>query len=67
MTITSTDKVTVRQLTDADMRDEIAHLLGQVDMTRDELQAKGDAFELDATERHVLGDIEAMEWMLSRH
>jgi hypothetical protein len=65
MTITQTKKATVRQLTDDDLRAEIARLLGSVGMDRDELIAKGEAFELDATERSVLADVEAMEWMLA--
>lgn len=66
MTITHTDRTTVRQMTDDELRAEIQHLLGRVRMTSEELHAKGEAFELDAFERSVLADVEAMEWMLSR-
>lgn len=65
MTITQTRKAVVRQLSDDDLRSEIARLLEAVGMDRDELFAKGEAFELDAAERSVLTDVEAMEWMLA--
>lgn len=65
MTITKTRKATVRQLTDDDLRAEIARLLGSIGIDRDELFAKGEAYELDAAERSVLADVEAMEWMLA--
>lgn len=66
MTVTHTDRATVRQMTDDELRDEIERLLDLVGMTSTELHRKGEAFDLDATERSVLADVEAMEWMLSR-
>ncbi|MDD4868680.1 MAG: hypothetical protein PHQ28_16695 [Mycobacterium sp.] len=35
-------------------------------MTRDELEARGDAWELDADERGVLSDIRGLEFLLER-
>jgi hypothetical protein len=66
MTVTHTDHTTVRKMTDDELRAEIRRLLDRVGMTSDELHAKGAAYELDAAQRSVLADVEAMEWMLSR-
>lgn len=65
MAITQTRKTVVRRLNDDELRAEIQRLLGSVGMDRRELFAKGEAFELDATQRSVLADVEAMEWMLA--
>lgn len=65
MTIT-TERATVRQMTDEEMREAIGDLLRQVRMSREELGRRGAAFQLDAEERGVLADIEDLEWMLGR-
>lgn len=54
----------VRRMTDDDMRVELARLLDQVGMTSQQLRDRGAAFKLDAIERNVLADVEALEWML---
>jgi hypothetical protein len=45
---------------------EIAHLLKSVGMTRDELERRGESWDLDADERGVLADIQALEFLLKR-
>lgn len=65
MTITN-ERAVVQQMSDAQLRDAIAALLDRVEMNRQELGDKGAVFEIDAFERGVLADIEAMEWLLSR-
>lgn len=66
MTITHTNRATARQMSDKELHAEIHDLLATVGMTSEELRARGAAYELDAFERSVLADVEAMEWMLSR-
>ena len=66
MTITESDRTIVRMMSHEEMRQEIDRLLDRVGMTRDDLGAAGEAFELDAAQRSVLADVEALEWMLSR-
>lgn len=66
MTITTTDRAVVRQMTDAEMREAIGELLSRVRMSREDLGQRGATYQLDAEERSVLADIEALEWMLGR-
>jgi len=45
---------------------EIERLLQRVGMSRDELERRGDDWELDANERGVLADIRGLEFLLGR-
>lgn len=56
----------VHMVTPTEARREIQRLLKTVNMTRDELEARGDAWDLDADERGVLADIRGLEFLLER-
>ncbi|WP_157561386.1 hypothetical protein [Mycobacterium sp. E802] len=56
----------VHMVTPEDARLEIERLLKSVNVTRDELEARGEAWDLDADERGVLSDIRALEFLLGR-
>lgn len=45
---------------------EIERLLKRVGMTREELERRGESWDLDADERGVLADIQALEFLLKR-
>jgi hypothetical protein len=66
MTITATNQSVVRTLNDSEIRSEIASLLTLAAMSRDELGRRGEKFELDASERGLLAEIEGLEWLLAR-
>ncbi|MCW1959933.1 MAG: hypothetical protein KIH64_015580 [Mycobacterium sp.] len=56
----------VDMVTPKEAKDEIKRLLQRVGMSRDELERRGDAWELDADERGVLADIRGLEFLLGR-
>lgn len=56
----------VDMVTPKEAKDEIKRLLRRVGMSRDELERRGDAWELDADERGVLADIRGLEFLLDR-
>lgn len=56
----------VDMVTPTEAKAEIKRLLQCVGMSRDELERRGDAWELDAEERGVLADIRGLEFLLSR-
>jgi len=53
-------------VTPKEARREIERLLKSVNMTREELGARGDAWDLDARERGALSDIQGLEFLLER-
>lgn len=59
-------KTRVRMVTSKKAAQEIEHLLKSVGMTRDELERRGESWDLDADERGVLADIQALEFLLKR-
>ena len=67
MTTIATQKAHVRRLTPAQLRHEIDALVASSGMAREELQARGEAYALDAEQRGLLADVEGLEWLLSRH
>ena len=56
----------VDMVTPREAKAEIKRLLERVGMSRDELERRGDAWELDADERGVLADIRGLEFLLGR-
>ena len=56
----------VDMVTAKEAKAEIKRLLQRVGMSRDELDRRGDAWELDADERGVLADIRGLEFLLGR-
>ena len=56
----------VDMVTPKQAKDEIKRLLQRVGMSRDELERRGGAWELDADERGVLADIRGLEFLLGR-
>lgn len=56
----------VDMVTPREAKAEIKRLLQRVGMSRDELERRGDAWELDADERGVLADIRGLEFLLGR-
>lgn len=59
-------KAEVHMVTSKQAAREIKRLLKSVGMSRDELEARGDAWELNADERGVLADIRGLEFLLER-
>lgn len=47
-------------------RAEIARLLAELKLTRDELEQRGEAWDLDADARGALADIRGLEFLLER-
>ncbi|MCT2061237.1 hypothetical protein [Dietzia cinnamea] len=56
----------VRSLTVGEAKREQADLLEQAGMTRQELERKGDSWELDAHQRGILADIRSLEFLVQR-
>lgn len=56
----------VRLITTKQARDEIRALLRSVAMTRQELEGRGNAWQLDAQQRGVLADIRGLEFLIER-
>ena len=56
----------VDMVTPREAKAEIKRLLQRVGMSRDELERRGDDWELDANERGVLADIRGLEFLLGR-
>ena len=56
----------VHVVTPGEAHEEIARLLADLKMTRDELEERADAWGLDADERGVLADIRGLEFLLER-
>ena len=57
---------TIRHLTMAEARAELARLIEQTGMTREELHERADNWDLDATERGLLSDIRSLEFLIER-
>ena len=64
MTTISTSKASVRRMSRDQLRTEIRRLLSRSGMSRATLQARGDAYELDAEKRGLLAEIQGLEWLL---
>ncbi len=56
----------VHMVTAKEARKEIKALLAVVGMSRDELERRGNAWELDADQRGVLADIRGLEFLIER-
>jgi hypothetical protein len=56
----------VRMITAEQARDEIDALLASVGMSREELEQRGNSWELDAQQRGVLADIRGFEFLIDR-
>lgn len=56
----------VDMVTPREAKAEIKRLLQRVGMSRDELERRGDAWELNADERGALADIRGLEFLLGR-
>lgn len=59
-------RVRVRVVTSKKATREIEHLLKRVGMTREELERRGESWDLNADERGALSDIQALEFLLKR-
>lgn len=66
MTATLPPRDVVRTLTVAEARRECSDLLRSVGISRDELEERGERWELDAAERGVLADIRSLEFLIDR-
>lgn len=56
----------VEMVAPEEARREIRRLLRLVGMSRDELERRGNAWELDAEQRGVRADIQGLEFLLDR-
>jgi hypothetical protein len=56
----------VRMVTAKQARKDIEKLLRGVGMSRDELEQRGQAWELDAKQRGVLADVRGLEFLIAR-
>lgn len=56
----------VHMVTAKQARSEIKALLSRVGMSRDELEQRGQAWQLDADQRGVLADIRGLEFLVKR-
>lgn len=56
----------VHMVTTSQARREIKALLAQAGMSRDELERRGNAWELDANQRGVLADVRGLEFLIER-
>ncbi|KSZ56151.1 hypothetical protein Z045_24805 [Rhodococcus pyridinivorans KG-16] len=56
----------VRTLTVDEAREELASLLKNAGMSREELEERGEQWELDASQRGVLADIRSLEFLIGR-
>ena len=56
----------VRMVTAEQARDEIDALLAKVGMSRNELEKRGRAWDLNASERGILADIRGLEFLIER-
>lgn len=56
----------VQMVTPKKARREIERLLKSVNMSRAQLEARGNAWDLDADERGALADIRGLEFLLER-
>ena len=56
----------VQMVTSKQANREIKRLLKSVGMSRQELEVRGEAWELNADERGVLADIRGLEFLLGR-
>lgn len=56
----------VHMVTPDEARLEIDRMHARIGITRDELERRGDAWELDAPARGVLADIRGLEFLLER-
>jgi hypothetical protein len=64
--IASRRNAQVHMVTAKEARKEIKSLLARVRMSRDELEKRGNAWELDAEQRGVLADIRGLEFLIER-
>lgn len=56
----------VRSLTVAEAREELAHLIRRSGMSREELERRGEAWDLDAKHRGIWADIRSLEFLIRR-
>lgn len=56
----------VRSLTVTEARKELADLIRRSGMSRDELERRGEAWDLDAVQRGILADIRSLEFLIRR-
>lgn len=66
MTATLPPREVVRTLTVDEAREELASLLKNVGMSREELEERGERWELDASQRGALADIRSLEFLIGR-
>jgi hypothetical protein len=66
MTAIAGRKAQVRMVTTKQARRDIKTLLRGVGLSRDELEQRGQAWELDAEQRGVLADIRGLEFLIAR-
>ena len=56
----------VRMLTKKQARAELESLLSKAGMSREELEQRGNAWDLDADQRGILADIRGLEFLIER-
>lgn len=56
----------LRTLTPSEARSEITELIARSHMSRDELERRGNEWDLDADERGILSDIRSLEFLIER-